>query len=390
MTRPARLKLATVCAFAVCAASLTGAPSGIAAIATDSGVHTWLFDGSNTVVNNASAATTVAKRNDVIVGVPGYGGYLGVMKAAHPGIIVAEYHKGTTVKSDFPWVYANHRDWLLKDAGGNILKSSWGGYLINPELSAVRQWEASYAQAQQAAGWTGIYMDAMGSMAFYGFRSTPIDPQTGKAFTLDKWLAATSGLATAVDQAVTIPVIDNGLNNGTRYLLNTHVLADVGQGGVFEGCFRDATDGVGKWPSVTDWLNQVNAIADVQSKGKLALCLTKLWVSATTAQRNQWQQFALASFLLAKGSSADFMFMGSKTQNALATTNAGYPALGTATSARTQQGSTWVRHFQNGVVAVNPGGASASLSLGGSFVDPSGRSVSSATVAPHTGVIFTH
>jgi len=173
-------------------------------------------------------------------------------------------------------------------------------------------------------------------------------------------------------------------------MLNTHVLADVGQGGVFEGCFRDATDGVAKWPSVTDWLNQVNAIADVQSKGKLALCLTKLWVSATTAQRNQWQQFALASFLLAKGSSADFMFMGSKTQNALATTNAGYPALGTATSARTQQGSTWVRHFQNGVVAVNPGGASASLSLGGSFVDPSGRSVTSATVAPHTGVIFTH
>ena len=53
MARPARLKLATICAFAVCAASLTGAPSGIAAIATDSGVHTWLFDGSNTVVNNA-------------------------------------------------------------------------------------------------------------------------------------------------------------------------------------------------------------------------------------------------------------------------------------------------------------------------------------------------
>jgi hypothetical protein len=160
---------------------------------------------------------------------------------------------------------------------------------------------------------------------------------------------------------------------------------------VFEGCFRDATDPVGKWPAVADWLNQVNAIADVQSKGKLALCLTKLWVAATAAQRNQWQQFALDSFLLAKGSSADFMFMGSKTQNALALTNTGYPALGTATSAATQQGSTWVRHFQHGMVVVNPGAASASLTLGGgSFVDASGQSVTSATVAPHSGAIFTN
>ena len=84
------------------------------------------------------------------------------------------------------------------------------------------------------------------------------------------------------------------------------------------------------------------------------------------------------------------MFMGSKTQTALATTNAGYPALGTATSARTQQGSTWVRHFQNGVVVVNPGAVTASLPLGGSFVDPSGRPMTSATIAPHTGEIFTN
>ncbi len=130
VTRPAP----TICALAVCAASPRSH--------NDSGVHTWLFDGSNTVVDNAAAAATVAKRNDVIVGVPRYGDYLGVMKAARPGIIVAEYHKGTTVKSDFPWVCANHRDWLLRDASGNILKSSWGGYLINPELGC-----------RQPAGW---------------------------------------------------------------------------------------------------------------------------------------------------------------------------------------------------------------------------------------------
>jgi hypothetical protein len=212
-------------------------------------------------------------------------------------------------------------------------------------------------------------------MAFYGFKSTPINPQTTKPFTMDQWLTATTGLASYVDNAVSIPVIDNGLNDGTRYFENTKPLAGVGQGGVFEECFRDATDGISKWPSLTDWQNQVNAIADVQSQGKLALCVTKVWVSASDAQRNQWQRYALASFLLAKGSSADFMFMGSKSQTALATTNVGYPALGSATSARTQSGSLWVRYFQHGVVVVNPTGSSASTALGASYTDTSGRSV---------------
>jgi hypothetical protein len=390
LTRPTRLKLATLSALAACTAVLAAAPAGSAAIATDSGVHTWLFDGSNTVVDTTTEAVTVAQRNDVIVGVTRYGQYLSAMKTAHPGIIVAEYHKGTTVKADFQWVYANHRDWLLRDKAGNILKSSWGGYLINPQLAGVRQWEADYAKTQQANGWTGIYMDAMGSLAFYGFKSIPINPQTHQPFTMDQWLTATTGLASYVDGAVSIPVIDNGLNNGTRYFENTKALAGVGQGGVFEECFRDATHGISKWPSLTDWQNQVNAIADVQSKSKLALCVTKVWVSATAAQRSQWQRYALASFLLAKGSSADFMFMGSKSQTALATTNVGYPALGSATSARKQSGSLWVRYFQHGVVVVNPTGSSASAALGASYSDAAGRSVTSTTVAAHSGAIFTN
>ena len=71
MTRPARLKLATISVLAVCAASLAGAPSGMAAIATDSGVHAWLFDGSNqsgmVVVNPGvdSASLPLAARSSM-------------------------------------------------------------------------------------------------------------------------------------------------------------------------------------------------------------------------------------------------------------------------------------------------------------------------------------
>ncbi|MGH7621054.1 MAG: hypothetical protein ACREMU_01825, partial [Gemmatimonadaceae bacterium] len=104
-----------IAAAALCAAFLTSATTGSAAIATDSGVHTWLFDGGNTAVKSSSAAVAVAQRNDLIVGVSRYGDYLAAMKAAHPGIVIAEYHKGTTVAgSDYTWVKAHHPEWLLK------------------------------------------------------------------------------------------------------------------------------------------------------------------------------------------------------------------------------------------------------------------------------------
>jgi hypothetical protein len=219
---------------------LAPASSGSAAIATGAGVHSWLFDGSNTVVNTASEAKTVARRNDIVVGVSRYGQYLAAMKSVKPGILIAEYHKGTTVKADFAWVQANHPDWLLRDSNGNLLESSWGGYLINPQLDGVRTWQARYAKAQQAKGWTAVYLDALGTMAFWGFPTRPINPRTGTAFTVGEWLNATSGLATAVNNAIRIPLIGNGLNDGTRYFAHTHVLDPGINGGVFEGCFRDS------------------------------------------------------------------------------------------------------------------------------------------------------
>src|SRR5947209_3400556 len=198
MRRPVRLKLALLTILTAGALLLAGASAGSAAISSDSGVHAWLFDGGSTAVTTSAQAVTVAQRNDVIVGVARYGQYLSAMKAAHPGIIIAEYHKGTTVKDEYPWVAANHPDWLLRGSNGQVLKSSWGGYLINPQLAAVRQWEASYAQQQQAAGWTGVYMDSMGRMAFAGFPAPPVNPQTKKPFTMTEWLNATTGLAQAV------------------------------------------------------------------------------------------------------------------------------------------------------------------------------------------------
>jgi hypothetical protein len=382
-------KTAVAAFCAVVATVLLGASSGSASTTADRGVPTWLFDGSATVVTTSAKAQAVARRHDVIIGVPRYGTFLRDLKAANPGIVVAEYHKGTTVKGDFGWVQANHPDWLLRNQAGNLMKSSWGGYLINPSLPSVRQWQADYARTQQAGGWTAVYMDAMGSMAFYGFPGVPVNPATKRPFTLSEWLTATTGLAAAVDAAVDIPVLVNGYNGGTPYMKNTHVLASVAQGGVFEGCFRDATDGISAWPSMTDWTNQLKALDDVDAKGRIALCMTKMWSGGTNAQLTQWNDFTLASFLLAKGPKSYFMFMSSKSQDAMTSWNASPPAIGAPLGPRAQQGNAWVRKFANGMVAVNPGTGTENVSLGGTYVTSAGASVTSVTLRAHEGVVLT-
>ena len=125
---------------ALCLPAVCASP-GSAAIATGTGVHSWLFDGSRTVVDTVSEARTVARRNDIVVGVSRYGRYLGAMKRAKPGILIAEYHKGSTVKADFAWVQANHPDWLLRDSAATCSRVM-GRLPDQPAAGRRASWEA--------------------------------------------------------------------------------------------------------------------------------------------------------------------------------------------------------------------------------------------------------
>ena len=125
-------------------ASLVAIPSSGAMITSTPGVHDWLFDTSGRGgVDTQSEAVTVAKRYDVVIAAQRYQPFLGAMKQAKPGIVVALYHKGTSVfGSDFTWIKNNHPGWLLRTKGGNLLKSSWGTYLIDPGSNGYHPREA--------------------------------------------------------------------------------------------------------------------------------------------------------------------------------------------------------------------------------------------------------
>src|SRR5262245_55749889 len=177
MSRPTRMLVALALAAVF---SVANAPAGGAMPSSTPGVHSWLFDTSGSGgVDTQSEAVTVAKRHDVVIGAARYRQWLGAMKSAHPGIVVAEYHKGIAVAGDnFTWVKANHPGWLLRSSAGGLLRSEWGTYLLDPGNSGVRAWQADYAKRAQAAGWSGVYLDSLGLYGLTAFGPRPVDPRT--------------------------------------------------------------------------------------------------------------------------------------------------------------------------------------------------------------------
>jgi hypothetical protein len=207
-------------------ASITAVPASDAMITSTPNVHDWLFDTSGSGgVDTQSEAVTVAQRYDVVIAAQRYYPFLSAMKKAKPGIVVAPYHKGTSVYgSDFTMIKSKHPDWLLHTKSGALLKSSWGTYLIDSGNSGVRSWEADYAKQSQARGWTGVYLDSMGLYGFSGFTGTPIDPRTHSTYTTAQWIKDEEGLAAAVKSAISVPLIINGLRTGPGYFKDTSPL----------------------------------------------------------------------------------------------------------------------------------------------------------------------
>ena len=385
-----RKRISSLAASAIVMATLLGTPSASGMIASTSDVHHWLWDAHQSVVDTTTEAAEVARRNDLVVGQEmQYGKFLATMHSAHPGITVVAYHSGISVAdTKLQWIKANHPDWLLRNRSGALMHDSYGAYLINPASAAVRAWHVSVEQALAAGAWDGVYLDALGTYGLEGFGGIPVDPATGEEFTTATWLAATRGLAIAVDAAISKPVIGNGLRDGRSYFAGTQQLLDGIQAGVFEACFRPATLSLTRFPSTDDWLLQLQAIADVQAKGKYAICMVKAWGTGTSAQRQQQHDYALASYLLVAGNQSYFSFSGSRTDTALNPWTIDNTGIGRPAAGMKQVGAVYERAYSTGMVVVNPSGTSQTVALGATYTSSSGRRVSGVTLAAHSGMVL--
>jgi hypothetical protein len=358
----------------------------------------WSFDGLPRNPEDEEYAVAVARRSAIVVGRERYGQYLDAMRDARPGIVVAPYRSAVAVaREELAWVRENHPDWLLKGTDGERIVNEWELHLVDPASPEVRAWRAEQAKETERQGWDAVYLDALGLYGLLDSSSRPVDPRTGEAFTADSWIEATAGLAKSIGDAVDIPVIGNGLRDGRNYYGHmpdgrfggTRMLVPSIDGGVFETCFRWAKAPVDAFPPIEHWQEQLDALADMESRGKSGLCLTKVWTRASNAERQQWHDFALASLLLVSHSRSYFLFQARQGEPATTRWPGDDVDLGAPQDEMDQRDGAYVRRFENGLVVVNPSRSDIHVGLDGSYRTRDGdEAFSSVAVPAHTGLIL--
>jgi hypothetical protein len=114
---------------------------------------------------------------------------------------------------------------------------------------------------------------------------------------------------------------------------------------------------------------------------------TKVWTTATRAEKDAWYEYTLASFLLGNDGRSRFFFSytpGDSTVdrpwNDL--------ALGGASGPYAKTSGVYQRSFSAGRVLVNPTTASVTVALGGTFRTLEGEIVTSVTLPPNSGKIL--
>jgi hypothetical protein len=261
-----------------------------------------------------------------------------------------------------------------------VINPASGNCLMDPTNASWIANRVTMCETEaKAAGYDGCYLDdlGLGPLKTSYLNALPYDTKTHATWTPPNWLAATASLAAGVHaKASTLKptkllVYGNGLTDGPSWFNSkTSTIMTVGKldGGIAEGWIRQAPAPGGTFPTAANWLLNVNMIGAVEKLGKPLLTLTKCWgptsppAPCSAAQDTQWLQYTLSSFLLGTGGKSQFFF--SPSQSTLRTST--FPLYGTALGAPSGamvKGSTgyYTRKFATGLVAVNPGTATVTV-----------------------------
>jgi hypothetical protein len=225
--------------------------------------------------------------------------------------------------------------------------------------------------------------------------SPPVNPATGQVWTSQDWLTATSKLGAAVKNANSSRmVVGNGLQNGRQYFSSpdaTSVLLNGLEGGNAQGWIRGAGDAITSFPSVANWKQDVDMLVDAGSKAKSVMTMTKVWgVNATQDQIDAVHRFALASFMLGTNGNQYFDFDANQTDGAVVPDHPyDHVNVGQPSGPYAVKSNVYVRYFSSGIAVVNPSKTNTyTFNLGGTYRNLQGQSVSSVTLAPDTGDVF--
>jgi hypothetical protein len=348
---------------------------------------------------SAQALAAAADYDLILATKKSYPPYVAAMRQAKPGLQLVAYLNGTYAQSDEGSAYPEA--WYARDAnGGKVRSKHFGNYLMDVTNQGwIQSRTQTCADYVAQSGYDGCYLDMLGNATVgAGYDTTiPINPVTRKAWTRPQWIGATSKLAAAVKTALpNLLVVGNGLTNGNQYFDPasgpTSLLLDGIAGANAQGFIRSESDSVTTFRTAKVWKHDVDMLADAGARGRSVLAMTKVGTAATPAQLQQVHRYALASFLLGTNGAQYFYFSPNGNDDGVDApdtpddhVNPGMP-LGPYTA---QANGAYVRPFSAGYAAVNPGTAAVTVNLGGSYLDLDGRTVQQATLAPHTGMVFT-
>jgi hypothetical protein len=344
---------------------------------------------------SVTQAVALAKEFDLIAAQANvFPKYISAMKAAKPNLRIVAYVNGMFDLTSGGTAYPS--SWYAHDAKGARIRSTFGNYLLNPGNAAWAQSVAKQcSDAISKSRYDGCFLDTLGTAPLDpGYVSgIPIDPATGKAWTLTQWIQATSTVAKTVQTAnPNAIVMDNGLADGQKYYNpsgSTEPLIAATHVAMVELWLRSDGTPANKFKSETEWLQDVNMLINAQAQGFWIATTTKLWVSASAAQQSAWEKYSLASFLMAANGKAYLSFMPTRANSGLIYDSPlEHLAIGTPTDTFKKVGGVYERTFTNGLAAVNVSGTPVTLSLGGMFKDLAGRMVSSEILAPNSGDVF--
>jgi hypothetical protein len=321
--------------------------------------------------------------------------------AGLPGRALA-YFAGTDVNVSWstgvPYSQALANGWLLTGSSGALLSNQGtaGNYVGDVGSSGYQQAWITNVLAYLAAhpGIDGVFIDDV----LYDLKPLA-GVEAAKYPTQQQWAAAMLSFVVAVGNALHahgyylavnasgyIPG-DGNSDTGTNAVAWWQQLGPY-VNGLMNEYYQETSEGSdtlrstgGSWTQ--NWDGWQRLVATAQSMGDDFFGVMYGATGNTAAMA-----YGKASFLLDwNGGAGAFIYANNDSSdpgNAAWTTDIGQPM-----STKQHVGSGWLRRYSGGVALVNPGTSKQKFQLGGSYVTPSGATVSSVTLPPVTAMILT-
>lgn len=289
---------------------------------------------------------------------------------------------------------SQHPEWALKDQAGNKLYIPWGcsngtcpQYAADFGNPSYRQNWINEAKTALAKGYKGLWVDDVNMDWRVGDGNgnfvTPYDSRTGAPMTYDNWKRYMAEFMEQIrSQIPGAEILHNSIwyaggptRDADAYVQREAKAADYINR---EGGFNDGglTGGTGIWSvqAVMDYIDRVHALG-------------KHIIIDSFTDNAADREYGLAGYFLINNGGDGY---GNSDVNTPDNWWSGYDVnLGAATGGRYQWNGLWRRDFSGGMVLLNePGSASKTASLGGTFKTLDGSSVTSLTLGTAHGAIL--